>query len=63
MRQVFPTEHGELRVTCSLGVAAFPGDGADFGALFAKADGALYVAKQSGRNQSRVAGSGAVRAA
>jgi two-component system cell cycle response regulator len=63
MRQVFPTERGELRVTCSLGVAAFPGDGADFGALFAKADGALYVAKQSGRNQSRVAGGGAVRAA
>ena len=62
-RQVFRTDKGELRVTCSLGVAAFPQDAAEFGPLFEKADAALYVAKQSGRNQSRAAGAGAVRAA
>lgn len=63
MRQVFATERGELRVTCSLGVAAFPRDAQDFAGLFAKADGALYVAKQSGRNQSRAATGSSVRAA
>lgn len=62
-RQVFHTEKGALRVTCSLGVAAFPQDATERGALFEKADAALYTAKQSGRNQTRAAGGAAVRAA
>jgi diguanylate cyclase (GGDEF)-like protein/PAS domain S-box-containing protein len=43
--------HGnEVFVTASVGVALFPGDGADAEALIGAADAAMYRAKQSGRN-------------
>ncbi|MCA9541284.1 MAG: GGDEF domain-containing protein, partial [Myxococcales bacterium] len=42
---------GEVRVTLSLGVAAFPGDGSEKEKLIANADLALYHAKHGGRNQ------------
>jgi len=45
-------------VTASIGVAEFPGHGADGGAVVAAADEALYRAKRSGRNQIRLAGDG-----
>ena len=38
------------KVTISLGVAEFPGDGADSTSLVKKADEALYSAKNTGRN-------------
>jgi diguanylate cyclase (GGDEF)-like protein len=38
------------KVTVSLGVAEFPGDGADSKSLIKKADEALYRAKNAGRN-------------
>src|SRR5215208_357032 len=42
------------RLTCSAGVAAFPDHAREGAALFGVADGALYWAKNSGRNQTRV---------
>ncbi len=43
--------HGhEVFVTASVGIAAFPGDGADAETLIGAADAAMYRAKQSGRN-------------
>lgn len=39
------------RVTASLGVATYPGDGGDPNEILVAADQALYRAKQSGRNQ------------
>ncbi len=43
--------HGkEVFVTASVGIAAFPGDGADAEALIGAADAAMYRAKQAGRN-------------
>jgi diguanylate cyclase (GGDEF)-like protein len=42
------------RLTCSAGVAAFPRDARDAAGLFSLADGALYWAKRSGRDQTRV---------
>ena len=43
--------HGkEVAVTASVGIAAFPSDGADAEALIGAADAAMYRAKQSGRN-------------
>ncbi|MEA2418204.1 MAG: hypothetical protein QOE60_410, partial [Thermoleophilaceae bacterium] len=42
------------RLTCSAGVAAFPAHARDATGLFAVADGALYWAKDAGRNQTRV---------
>jgi diguanylate cyclase (GGDEF)-like protein/PAS domain S-box-containing protein len=43
--------HGnEVFVTASVGIAAFPGDGADAETLLGAADAAMYRAKQSGRN-------------
>jgi two-component system cell cycle response regulator len=53
--QRFTTEHGPLQVTCSLGIAAFPHDGATRHDLFSRADEALYAAKHGGRNQTRSA--------
>jgi two-component system, cell cycle response regulator len=52
--QVFHTEEGELRVTMSMGVATFPEMARDKQTLIERSDAALYVAKQSGRNQVRV---------
>jgi diguanylate cyclase (GGDEF)-like protein/PAS domain S-box-containing protein len=45
--------HGQcrIRVTTSLGVAAYPADGRTTDALIAAADGALYAAKAQGRNR------------
>jgi diguanylate cyclase (GGDEF)-like protein len=42
------------RVTISVGIAVFPGDGGDLGALVDAADAALYAAKRAGRNAVRV---------
>ncbi|HEX6749874.1 MAG TPA: diguanylate cyclase [Longimicrobium sp.] len=49
---LYRDEANEIRMTCSSGVASFPSDGV--GApeqLLKKADDALYVAKESGRNR------------
>ena len=40
----------ETFVTASIGIAGFPGDGADAETLIGAADAAMYRAKQSGRN-------------
>ena len=44
--------HGEA-LSCSAGVASFPGDDPDGGRLLELADGALYWAKRAGRAQVR----------
>ncbi len=51
-KTTFHTEKGPLSVTCSLGVATFPGSGKDWDTLFKAADDALYVSKRSGRDKS-----------
>jgi diguanylate cyclase (GGDEF)-like protein len=48
----FRTEHGELKVTISIGVATFPQDGRAKAQLVEVADGGLYHAKRNGRNQT-----------
>ena len=50
-KRVEATEFPSRRITVSIGVAEFPRDAADVNALVAVADEALYVAKESGRNQ------------
>ena len=43
--------HGqEVFISASLGIAAYPGDGADAEVLIGAADAAMYRAKQAGRN-------------
>lgn len=42
---------GGLRLTCSVGVAAVPGPGADWSGLVDAADQAMYEAKRAGRNR------------
>jgi diguanylate cyclase (GGDEF)-like protein len=44
---------GGRALTCSAGVASFPEDAAEAGRLLELADGAMYLAKRSGRDQSR----------
>jgi diguanylate cyclase (GGDEF)-like protein len=51
MAQQFPSKQGQFGATLSLGVATFPQDGTDTGALIEHADQALYHAKHSGRNR------------
>ena len=41
-------------VSCSFGAATCPQDGTDFAELYWKADTALYVAKEEGRNCTRI---------
>ena len=50
-------EHPELQVTASFGVSSLLAGDADFQALFARADRALYAAKDQGRNRVVVAAS------
>ncbi|MCB1972932.1 MAG: EAL domain-containing protein [Burkholderiaceae bacterium] len=45
--------HHELTMAPSMGIAMFPGDGADFDTLTQSADVAMYRAKQGGRNTYR----------
>ena len=52
-------QHGfeSVKITVSIGIAHFPRDGRDAAELFAKADAALYAAKENGRNRVIDAGS------
>jgi diguanylate cyclase (GGDEF)-like protein len=47
----FTTEAGRVPCTVSIGVASFPQDGRSIDALLARADRALYDAKEAGRNR------------
>ena len=51
--QAFQIGQHELTVTPSIGIALFPGDGADFDTLSKRADIAMYRAKRDGRNNFR----------
>ncbi len=46
-------EQYDLNVTGSIGIALFPGDGANLETLYKNADAAMYRAKQEGRNGYR----------
>jgi len=46
----YTLEHGEARVTASIGVSVFPDDAIDAFALMKHADTAMYAAKQAGKN-------------
>lgn len=50
-RHLFENEKQVVHVTCSIGVAIYPQDGADFKSLYGCADQALYQAKDKGKNQ------------
>jgi len=49
--KVFHTDGGQLQVTCSVGVATFPGAGRTWEAIFKSTDEALYSSKRTGRNR------------
>ena len=53
---------GGLRLTCSVGVAAYPDHGRERDTLLQAADEAMYAAKRLGRNQVRTADDPAVDA-
>ncbi len=55
-REPFRDGGEPIRVTVSVGVAAFPGHGASPAVLLRTADEALYAAKHGGRDQWRLAG-------
>jgi diguanylate cyclase (GGDEF)-like protein len=40
-----------VTITASVGIACYPGDGEDLGALLKHADAAMYTAKRQGRNR------------
>ncbi len=49
--QVMTSEHGNFKVTISMGIAEFPTDGTDRMELVERADQALYYCKEHGRNR------------
>ena len=53
MTEPFTIEAHELFVTCSIGIALYPKDGDDAKTLLQSADGALYLAKNKGRNNAQ----------
>lgn len=44
-------EYQDVHLSCSIGVAVYPKDGDCLEALYAKADDALYQAKNEGKNK------------
>ena len=48
--QVIDIGAQKLQVTCSMGLATYPGDGSDIDTLLMNADAAMYRAKELGRN-------------
>jgi diguanylate cyclase (GGDEF)-like protein/PAS domain S-box-containing protein len=46
-------ENSELHVSCSVGIAIYPDDGAEIGELMRNADAAMYQAKANGRNMAQ----------
>ena len=55
VRQPMTIDQHELVISCSLGVAVYPGDGTDEITLTKSADEAMYGAKESGRDSVRLA--------
>jgi len=43
-------DHNEILIGCSIGISLYPQDGKNWKILFEKADEALYVAKEQGKN-------------
>ena len=53
MTKPFTIESHELFITCSIGIALYPKDGTNAKTLLQNADGALYLAKNKGRNNAQ----------
>jgi diguanylate cyclase (GGDEF)-like protein len=51
----------QVTITCSIGIAKYPEDGADVEALIKSADLAMYKAKQDGKNRLKMYSSGLER--
>ncbi|MEF9917658.1 MAG: GGDEF domain-containing protein [Eubacterium sp.] len=53
--RIFDTFHDEmlknLSLSCSVGISMYPKDGTNYDTLIRKADWALYISKQNGKNQ------------
>lgn len=47
----FTDRFENFRLTCSMGVSAYPKDSSDYDELFMQADKALYIAQQKGQNR------------
>ena len=58
--QPFRINDRELAVSCSMGIALYPGDGDDEATLTKSADQAMYRAKDAGRNCLKQAGTEAL---
>jgi len=59
-RTSLPTEHAEIAISVSIGVASYPAQVSDSTDLFQRADEAVYEAKRLGKNQVCLASSAVV---
>ncbi|MFK8051148.1 MAG: diguanylate cyclase [Halioglobus sp.] len=55
--QPYTVDNAELTITCSIGIALYPENGATLDELMTDADTAMYQAKQAGKNNYAFAGS------
>jgi diguanylate cyclase (GGDEF)-like protein len=51
VKELFTAFDPKCRITTSIGVSQYPKDGDNFEVLFGKADKALYIAKEKGKNR------------
>jgi len=51
METPLEVDHNEIPIGCSIGISLYPNDGTNWKILFEKADEALYVAKEQGKNK------------
>jgi len=54
IQQPIRIHHLDINITMSIGISLFPDSGKDFNQLIKNADLALYLAKESGRNNFKI---------
>lgn len=61
LQDPYTLAHGDISITCSIGISIYPYHGVNFQELFDKADKAMYYIKDNGKNSYRIFDAAATR--